>query len=516
MPNPAHDAKRPPSSSGWSNRILLAAIAGILFLTLYPFRFSLHAHALLNSSPFLLGHGVKRPSALDFTLNVLLFIPFGFGLSPKLLQRNWSRAGSVVIAALAGAAFSYVIEFVQIYVPMRDSGWDDIFSNTIGSVLGALVFAGIGRFVLRPLSEGKKILESLLTAGWAWLLLLAYLAAWFAVSIPLQRQTSLRNWEPNSYLLVGNDGSLKSPWEGKVFRLQIWDHALPDRLAQEMTSRGPADDLDPTPLADYDFSLPPPIHDQQRFLPDLSWSTRVASGQIAGHPAQVGNSWQASQGMATGLISALQKTNQFAVRVVCQPPKSAGPVGAIVSIAPSAGWENLSIWQQGANLIFVFRSPVTTSTWRTWPLNWSISGIFLADQVRDILINYDGANLSFFVDGKKDRHSLQLGPGVGLANLIHRAKLGEMQGYNYIYYVVVFFPAGCLLGIMARKIGPRQLVGPLLIGSLIAPLTLEMILADVSGRSFSYADVALSCILAIAATLWINADRLVAETDRVS
>jgi hypothetical protein len=58
---------------------------------------------------------------------------------------------------------------------------------------------------------------------------------------------------------------------------------------------------------------------------------------------QVGNSWLASQGMATGLISTLQKTNQFTVLVVCQPPKSAGPVGAIVSIAPSEGRENLGI-----------------------------------------------------------------------------------------------------------------------------------------------------------------------------
>jgi VanZ like family len=230
MPNPASDAKALPRSSGWSNRILLAAIAGILFLTLYPFRFSVHAHAPLNSSPFLLGSGIKRPSALNVSLNVLLFFP-------------WTA--SSVATALAGAVFSYGIEFVQIYVPLRDSGWEDIFSNTTGSALGALVYAGFGRFIVRRLSQGEEQLESQISLGWKWVFLLAYFSTWIAVSIPLQRQTSLKNWEKNSYLLVRNDGSLKSPWEGKVFRLQICNHTIPDLLAQEMTSRGVADAVDP-------------------------------------------------------------------------------------------------------------------------------------------------------------------------------------------------------------------------------------------------------------------------------
>ena len=78
--------------------------------------------------------------------------------------------------------------------------------------------------------------------GRAWLLLLAYFSVW-SVSVPLQRQTSLKNWEPNAHLLIGNDGSHENPWNGHVLRLQIWDHAIPGRLAQEMTSRGLANAL---------------------------------------------------------------------------------------------------------------------------------------------------------------------------------------------------------------------------------------------------------------------------------
>jgi glycopeptide antibiotics resistance protein len=513
MPNTTDDVQLSPRSQGWSYRILLAGVAGILFLTLYPFRFSIHAHAPLSSSPFLLGSGVKHTTFVDFTLNVILFVPFGFGLCSMFRQRNWSWTTSSVATALAGAFFSYAIEFAQIYVPFRDSGWEDVFSNTTGSVLGALVYAGFGRRVVRRLSQGEEQIESQISLGRTWVLLLAYFTSWIAVSIPLQRQTSLVTWEQKSYLLVGNDGSFRSHWDGKVFRLQIWDHAIPDRLAQQITSRGVAYAADPTPLADYDFSLPPPIHDQQRSLPDLSWSTAIPSGKSAGHPTQVGNSWLASQGMATGLISALRKTNQFALRVICQPSKMTRPEGAIVSFSPPTGTENLAIWQLGDNLIFGFRTPVIANTWHAWHLNWWLPGIFVADQQRDFLITYDGSNLSFLVDGKKDRHSLQLGPGVGLANLIHRTKAGELQIYNYIFYLIVFFPAGCLIGIITRTIGPRHLVGPLVITTIVGPLTLETILKYVSGRSFSYGNLALSCIFAATGTLWINADRRVAKTD---
>jgi len=505
MPSPAYDVKPLPRSPGWANRILLAAIACILFLTLYPFRFSLHAHAPLSSSPFLLGRGVKRTSVLDFALNVLLFVPFGFGLSSKLRQRNGPRAGYVVIAALAGAAFSYAIEFVQIFIPMRDSGWEDIFSNSAGSLLGALVFAGVGSLILHQLSNAEDHLESWLTAGRTLFLLLAYFSAWFAVSIPMQKQTSLKNWEPNSFLLVGNDGSLTNPWQGEVLRFQIWDHAIPDPGFQVLTSRELNSSLSSTPLADYDFSLPAPVPDQQGSLPALTWSSRVPQGKRTGHPSIIGTTWLMSQSAVTGLTSALQKTNQFTIRVVCQSFQIAGGEGAIASIAQPLGKENLIVWQEGTSLAFWFRNPLTTNTYR---LRWSVSDVFLGDQARDILISYDGSNLSFFRDGKKERRSTQLGPGVGLAKLFHRGKPGEVQIYNDIFYLAVFFPAGCLLGIGTRKIAARHLLGPLLLGFLIAPLGLEMILAYVSGRSHSLSDVAQSCILAAVAALWINSDRL--------
>ena len=130
---------------GWSNRILLLATAGILFLTLYPFRFDFHAAVPGGGSPFLLGRSLKTARLFDVFLNVLLFVPFGFGLATELRERGKSRAFTLALALATGALFSYCIEFLQLYVPPRDSGWEDIFANTSGSVAGfVFAFSGNG------------------------------------------------------------------------------------------------------------------------------------------------------------------------------------------------------------------------------------------------------------------------------------------------------------------------------------------------------------------------------------
>lgn len=81
--------------AAWSNRILSLAIAGVLFLTLYPFRFDFHTPVGM-ASPFLLGKGVKSSGFYDAFLNALLFTPFGFSLAEKLREHGRSRSYALV------------------------------------------------------------------------------------------------------------------------------------------------------------------------------------------------------------------------------------------------------------------------------------------------------------------------------------------------------------------------------------------------------------------------------------
>src|SRR5579863_6416784 len=131
------DLPQQQACAAWSNRILILSLLGIACLTFFPFRFDFAPWHRLHASTFFLGRTLKHGGSVeDFLLNVLLFVPFGFGVSALVRKRGGSQWTSLLLALLAGAGVSYVVELLQLYIPARDSGWEDVISNTTGSVAG--------------------------------------------------------------------------------------------------------------------------------------------------------------------------------------------------------------------------------------------------------------------------------------------------------------------------------------------------------------------------------------------
>jgi len=98
-----------------------------------------------------------------------------------------------------------------------------------------------------------------------------------------------------------------------------------------------------------------------------------------------------------------------------------------------------------------------------------------------------------------------------LAELFHRARTSEFEIYKHSYYVMMFFPVGCVLGIGAQKLGMRKTVGPFVVGFVIAPVLLQILLLRAGGQFFSFnsfGDSLVSTFLAIGAALWMNVDRV--------
>ena len=189
---PKRSPKRTPEdaeSRRWGNRILFLSVIGIVYLTLFPFRLDFHAHPFLQRSPFLLGESFKMVDRLDFSLNVLLFVPFGAGIAAQMRNRRTSWGLALLVALVAGAATSYLVELLQLYIPMRDSGWSDVLSNSLGSVLGFLLFELFGDLCLKPMTWLETEIESRLSLGGTFALLLVYLGFFFLLSVPFQKQT---------------------------------------------------------------------------------------------------------------------------------------------------------------------------------------------------------------------------------------------------------------------------------------------------------------------------------------
>jgi glycopeptide antibiotics resistance protein len=479
----------PPSSRTWTNRILAASLFGILFFTLFPYWVDFaHKHSP-GRSLFLLSRPLGFDGFLHTSLNVLLFMPLGFALSqffpvPKS-GRKKSLLLSAVLALIVGATLSYSIEIIQLYMPSRDSAWDDVIANTLGSLLGTFVGLGIGRFIFQKLSQWESRAEQFLSIRKISFIALIYFGAWLAISVPLQQKTHLNNWDPNSFLFVGYDAREDTRWSGSVSLVQLWDHALTDDRATAISGNASVNVVqDSNLLASYNLSQPPPIVNNIRQLPNLVLASTTQLPTIAHHARRTeGPPVLMSAAPTTALSSAVRESNQFAVLVRCVPSRDDDLVDdAIFAIATPSGKFNFDLRQEHSNAVIYIRTGLESS--RRAALAWHVPKIFAANVSRSILFSYDGAQGFLYVDGEKISKSFYLSPGAAGVGDLTRIKTDELVAYSGLYESLVFLPLGFLLGLAVRKVSRRDSIYKLGVAvSLVLPaVLLETLLVELSGR----------------------------------
>jgi len=131
----------PPFPSAHLRKYLIAAyVLFIVYASLSPF--SGWQEQGFRFSDVLEIPLLKQYSLFDVAANLLAYLPFGLLLGLTLHGRFGALA-TVIFVTLIGMVFSAMMEYAQVYLPMRISSSLDIVSNSCGALLGALLAVSI-------------------------------------------------------------------------------------------------------------------------------------------------------------------------------------------------------------------------------------------------------------------------------------------------------------------------------------------------------------------------------------
>ena len=90
-----------------------------------------------------------RSNWLDVAVNILGFMPLGGLLMRSLTGRGMNAVMALCMAVTAGSVVSFGVEYLQAFLPSRDSSLRDLITNSAGTLIGSLGYWGMGKWGIR-------------------------------------------------------------------------------------------------------------------------------------------------------------------------------------------------------------------------------------------------------------------------------------------------------------------------------------------------------------------------------
>lgn len=163
------DIRDDPSSPTWPLVVLVVlAAVGAMWLLLYPLNFD-----PLKVTDFLSERRIPRINTLS---NVLLFTPLGVMLGWLAWRKHMWLAG-VVAAVVLASLLSLLGEWLQMWLPDRQSSLTDVLANVAGAAIGAAMLRVVVRLLDSRYSAVVAWLAPRPAMCWTALTLLLILAA---------------------------------------------------------------------------------------------------------------------------------------------------------------------------------------------------------------------------------------------------------------------------------------------------------------------------------------------------
>ena len=282
-PDPASEMLR-MRVIGW---LVALTTAGVLFCGLFPFDFVFRFATASDDFHRRFDLTINQLyTANDGLENIIFFTPTGFALallligSKRQVKNKWLHAvRGALVALLLGAALSTFVECSQVFLQSRDPSLADICSNSVGTVVGIVLYLAIGNSLFNAVLPLVTRVDQWLTGGRSiaismiWLLL-ALLVPLFALN-----PGSIKDWKSAYPLMLGNETTGDRWWNGTVSGLWIGDHALNDAELDRVLNGGDARSiLGPSLQAEYIMTGRGPYPDSAGKAGPLHW--------IAGKPPE--------------------------------------------------------------------------------------------------------------------------------------------------------------------------------------------------------------------------------------
>ena len=479
---------------------LFGGLLLILYLTLMPFQFYLRGMTLAEYADF---YELFPSSLFDFPRNVLLFMPFGFGLTAVLDERGWSRKRTAFAVLLAGLLLTLTVESLQQYIPDRQPSVSDLVSNTLGAL------AGLGTYRLwqNRVAAGQKLGELLLMPHYVLTGVVTYTMLLLLVAHGLAVGVRFSDWEPDYNLLLGNEQTGNRPWQGMVRNLAFFSEALAADEVQILLEGSEATVLArDTLLAYYPLAEGVIQADLTGQQPELIW--RYA-GSIVGRsqawPLEA-ERWLESRSPVTRLSADLEATSQMtvALEVTTADLRQYGPA-RIVTISEDPHLRNLTIGQDGPDLVLRVRSHLTGDN-GTSP-EYRFPDLFAIATNQVLLIVYDGLSVSVFSSGADAAMTIDLLPGVAFVGEID-PQIGPYwvvqadETLNWVFHLLFYglflLPFALLLSLPALRQWSRfSLIALLATTLLLVPLLLEWVMVAPSDGNLRPLNIGVSMAVVV-------------------
>ena len=285
--------------------LLIGGIVAILGATLWPFTFELHR---LTWAEYVASFQLSPSTVLDVPRNILLFMPFGFGLASLLDGRGRSHGATLLLTLLTGFLATACIESLQNFLPDRTANVSDMIANILGTLAGLGCFrAWQRRQTLSRLAGAKLVPGNIAVVFSAYLLLMLFLV-W-----ALMRGMLPGGWDTTYRLALGNEVTEDRPWQGTVQDLLVLDRAVDEEGAAQLLAGEMPSALDDAIVAEYPLRREAGLRDQRRGLPDLvSQSAETPEFRPTGVALEEG-SWLATETVVGPLADRINTSKQFTV-----------------------------------------------------------------------------------------------------------------------------------------------------------------------------------------------------------